>query len=191
MSDHIVFGGAEGGTREFNSARIVVLPVPYDKTSTWIKGADKGPFAILEASRALEFFDIETDTEVHKEGIFTCDPLPEASSPEEMVRLVTERVSGFIDNGKFVVLLGGEHSVSIGAVEAFSSRVCDLSVLQLDAHTDLRDKYEGSKFNHGCVMARVKEKCPFVQVGIRSMDLTEKEKVQEEGSVPCPRYRYR
>ncbi|MFQ5952890.1 MAG: agmatinase, partial [Candidatus Omnitrophota bacterium] len=99
-----------------------------------------------------------------------------SKAPEKMVGEVESEVSKLIDAGKFVVVLGGEHSVSIGSIKAHCSKFENISVLQLDAHSDLRDEYEGSKFSHACVMARVKEICPAVQVGIRSMCAEEKEK---------------
>jgi agmatinase len=156
-----------------NTARVVVLPVPYDETSTWMKGADKGPAAIIEASANMELFDIETGSEVYRQGIFTAPPVTEKRTPEAMVAAVAERVAGYLGREKFVVTLGGEHSVSVGSIQAHAARYPRLSVLQLDAHADLREDYAGSRFNHACVMARVREICPIVQVGIRSMDRAE------------------
>jgi agmatinase len=158
----------------FENSAVVVLPVPYDLTSTWMKGADKGPAAIIDASSHLELYDIETDSEVYKKGIFTDSPVDCRTKPEKMVEIVRKKVNSLLDANKFVVLLGGEHSVSIGSAMAYHEHYPDLSVLQFDAHTDLRDEYEGSKCNHACVMARIKEFCPIVQVGIRSMDSSEK-----------------
>jgi len=177
MGQHKVFAGLNKEFTAWDTARVAVLPVPYDKTSTWIKGADKGPFAILGASGALEFYDIETDSEVYLQGIHTCFPLVPNRKPEKMVREIKEKVGELIGSGKFIVILGGEHSVSIGSIEAFYDKFEDLSVLQLDAHSDLRDEYEGSKYNHACVAARIKEICPVVQVGIRSMSVEEKDKI--------------
>ncbi|HOK62156.1 MAG: agmatinase [Tenuifilum sp.] len=159
---------------EFETSKVAIVPVPYDGTSTWIKGADKGPKALLDASANMEIYDIETDTEVYKIGIYTDKPITEDSSPEAMVEAVKERTLSLIDKGKFTVIIGGEHSVSIGTIQAHAQKYKNLSVLQIDAHTDLRDSYEGSKNNHACVMARAKELCPIVQVGIRSMDSGEK-----------------
>ncbi len=167
------FGGISKEFTDYKKSPIVVLPVPYDETSTWIKGADRGPDAILEASANMELYDIETDSEVYKLGIHTARPVTEKSSPEAMVKKVKETVKGLLDDGKFVVTLGGEHSVTTGAVMACAEAFPGLSVLQIDAHTDLRQEYEGSPFNHACVMARVRELCPIVQVGIRSMDVAE------------------
>jgi len=155
-------------------ARVVILPVPYDGTSTWVKGADKGPEALLEASANMELYDIETDTEVYRIGIHTAKPVTESDSPESMVRAVRKRSEEYLGKGKFLVTLGGEHSISIGAIQAHAARFQNLTILQIDAHTDLRESYEGSRNNHACVMARARELCPIVQVGIRSMDVGEK-----------------
>ncbi len=153
----------------YKTAEIAILPVPYDGTSTWIKGADKGPEALLDASYNLEFYDIETQTEVFERGIATLDPVVEASSPEAMSREVERRMEQILDDGKFPVLIGGEHSVSIGAFRAMARRYPNISFLQLDAHSDMRDEYEGSSHNHACVMARAKELTSNItQVGIRS-----------------------
>jgi agmatinase len=156
-------------------SRVVIVPVPYDQTSTWLKGAAGGPAAIIEASAHMELYDIETDSEVFHEGIYTDEAVDGKLSPEDMVEVVRERVRRHIKDGKFVVVLGGEHSVSIGSVMAHNSNNIDMTVLQLDAHSDLRNEYEGSRYNHACVMARVAELCPIVQVGIRSMDSCEKQ----------------
>ncbi len=156
------------------NSKVVILPVPYDGTSTWVKGSDKGPEALLEASANMELYDIETDSEVYKIGIFTAKPVKENKSPERMVQAVKKASLEYIRKEKFLVTVGGEHSVSIGVIQAHAQEYKNLSILQLDAHTDLRDSYEGSKNNHACVMARAKELCPIVQVGIRSMDIGEK-----------------
>jgi agmatinase len=153
---------------------IVIIPVAYDGTSTWVKGADKGPAAIIEASANMELYDIETDSEVYKRGIFTERLIGGEISTIEMVEAVVDNVKYYLGKGKFTIVIGGEHSVNIGSVKAHAEKYEDLTVLQLDAHTDLRDEYNGSKYNHACVMARAKEVCPIVQVGIRSMDISEK-----------------
>jgi agmatinase len=174
------FGGIAPEYTMYQNAPIVILPIPFDATSTWIKGADGGPAAILEASANMELYDIETDSEIYLKGIHTADPVIEDSSPEKLALKVHEKVSKFLDDGKFVVSLGGEHSVTIGVVQAFTQKFPGMSVLQIDAHTDLRQEYEGSRFNHACVMARVRELCPIVQVGIRSMDIVEKPYIDAE-----------
>ena len=168
------FGDLPEEYSALENARVVVIPVPFDRTSTWLKGADKGPAAIIEASAHMELYDIETDSEVYKKGIFTAEPVDGQQLPEDMVEMVAEQVQKYLENDKFVVVLGGEHSVSIGSARAHVVNNADITVLQLDAHSDLRDEYEGSRYNHACAMARIVELCPVVQVGIRSMDSSEK-----------------
>jgi len=166
------FGGNEV-VYDYAGSEIIILPVPYDETSTWMKGSDKGPEAILEASVNLEFYDVETSSEAHLKGIHTADPLLEKESPEKLVNAVYNRTLALLYDRKFPVIIGGNHTVPIGAIKAFSETFKDLSVLQLDAHSDLRQKYEGSEFNHACAMARAREFAPIVQVGIRSMSAEE------------------
>jgi len=174
------FAGVDESFSDRKNSKIVILPVPYDKTSTWIKGADKGPFALIEASRALEWYDIETDFEVYKKGIHTSGALILDAEPEIMVAKVKAKVEEFLGSGKFVVTLGGEHSVSIGAALAHSEKFKDLCILQLDAHSDLREVYDGSRYNHACTAARILEVSPVVQAGIRSMSIEEKGKLPPE-----------
>lgn len=162
------FGGEEV-VYSYDESEIIILPVPYDSTSTYIRGADKGPAAVLEASPALEFYDIETGTEVHTRGIFTLPPLVSGPDPAELTEAVYRAVSGILAEKRFPVLIGGNHTVSIGAFRAVSEAFSSLTILQLDAHSDLRPVYEGSPLNHACVMSRAKECAPVVQVGIRSM----------------------
>lgn len=168
------YGGIPREYCDEEKSPIVILPVPYDGTSTWIKGADKGPGAILEASANMELYDIETETEVYKKGIFTARPVKEKKSPERMTEAVYNEVKKFLAAKKFVVTIGGEHSVSVGAIRAHAEKYKDMCVLQFDAHSDMRESYEGSKYNHACAMARAKECAPVFQVGIRSMDAEER-----------------
>ena len=174
------FGDLPEEYSSLEQAKVVILPVPYDGTSTWLKGADKGPSAIIEASNHMELYDIETDSQVYQKGIFTAEPVDGDLLPEQMVEKVQKRVQNYIDKEKFVVVIGGEHSVSIGSAKAHIEKFSDVTVLQLDAHSDLRSEYEGSKYNHACVMARITEMCPIVQVGIRSMDISETEFLDEK-----------
>lgn len=174
MAQTVNYGALPAEYRNLARARIALVPVPYDGTSTWVKGADKGPEAILKASANMELYDIETDSQVYQEGIFTDEAVAVDASPEAMVTAVRQRVQSHLAGNRFTVVLGGEHSVSVGAVQAHAERYPGLAVLQLDAHTDLREEYEGSRYNHACVMARIREHCPIVQVGIRSMDVSEK-----------------
>jgi agmatinase len=167
------FGGKDASQSDYTSAKIIVFPVPYDYTATWQKGGDAGPEAIIEASAHLELYDIETDTEVHLQGIHTFPLLHPPRAPEDMTQVIKQNFSSFIKDGKFPVMLGGNHSITPGAVQGMKEYFSDLCVLQLDAHADLRESYHGSLFNHACVMQRVREVCPAVQVGIRSMDREE------------------
>jgi agmatinase len=180
MSEKTQFGGLEKMYTDPEKSKVVVIPVPYDETSTWGKGADKGPDAILEASANMELYDIETDSEVFEVGIHTADPVSEKSSPENMVDAVELATERYLGKGKFVVGIGGEHSVTTGFVRAYAKKFDNLSVLQFDAHTDLRPEYEGTPYSHASVMSRVSEICPFVQVGIRSMDSIEKPFIKKE-----------
>ena len=175
MAQPANFGSLPEEYAKLDGAKIVVIPVPFDVTSTWIKGADKGPEAIIRASANMELYDIESDSEVYLKGIYTDKAIEGELSPEGMVEAVRHKVQGHIKKDRFIVLIGGEHSVSIGSVKAHVENNGDITVLQLDAHCDLRDEYSGSKFNHACVMARVRELCPILQVGIRSMDSSEKQ----------------
>jgi agmatinase len=175
--------GAFGGLAincDPGTSRFAVLPVAYDGTSTWLKGADRGPEAILEASANMELYDIETDSEPWLSGIVTAAALTGFATPEDMVAAVKGTAEELIDQGKTVAGLGGEHSVSIGLIQAHARRYPGLNVLQFDAHADSRDQYLGSSNNHACVMARVAEICPFVQVGIRSMDAAEKVNINRD-----------
>jgi agmatinase len=155
-------------------AKIVLIPVPYDGTSTWQKGADKGPKAFLEASENMELYDIETDSEVYQQGIYLTSAVTENRSPELMVAAVHELVKKYIKRNKFVTVFGGEHSVSIGTISAFNEMFPNLTVLHIDAHADLRKIYNGSTCNHACAVYEASQNTNLIQVGIRSMDIKEK-----------------
>ena len=165
---------------KLEQAKIVLIPVPYDGTSTWQKGADKGPEAFLDASANMELYDIETDTEVYQQGVYLADAVTENSSPEAMVDAVHEVAKKYIKKNKFVTIFGGEHSISIGTIRAFNDMFPNLTVLQLDAHADLRKEYEGSKCNHACAVYEASQTTNLIQVGIRSMDAIEKTVMDEE-----------
>jgi agmatinase len=167
------FCGLPDNTSNYLSSSIIIQPIPFDKTSTWVKGADKGPAAIIEASSNLEFYDIETGSEVCKKGIFTARPINCASS-RALIKKTEEAVSRYLRDNKLVVTLGGEHSVSIGVIKAYANHYENLSVLHLDAHADSRESYNENPYNHACVIARVREFTEnIVSVGIRSMDVSE------------------
>ncbi len=169
----MTFADIPGRYARCKSAAAVIVPVPYDETSTWIKGADKGPEALLAAAANMETYDIETGSEIYKVGVYLEKPVTEKSSPDAMVAAVKAVVKKHLNKGKFPILLGGEHSVSIGAFRAVAEKFKNLTILQLDAHGDLRPEYHGTKFNHACVMSRAMELADIVQVGIRSMCIEE------------------
>jgi len=169
------FLGLEPEDSSWEKAGVVVFPVPFDGTSTYQKGADRGPAALLAASAQVELYDMRTHTEVHRLGICTLAALPcrQEEDPCAIAGRVEEVVGGLLDAGRFPVLLGGEHSVSIGAIRAAQKRTKELTVVQVDAHADTREEYHGSPCNHACVMARAREGGPVIQVGIRSLDASE------------------
>ncbi len=180
MSTSKNYAGIPDEFAQLEKAKIILIPVPYDGTSTWGKGSDKGPEAFLEASENMEWYDIETDSEVYKQGIHLTDPILENSSPEAMVKAVHATTKDFIKRNKFVTLFGGEHSVSIGTIRAFNECFDDLTVLHIDAHADLRESYDGSKYNHACAVHEASQNTNLIQVGIRSMDHIEKTYMDEE-----------
>ena len=173
----------------YENAAVVLLPVPYDETSTFVKGADKGSQAIIDASDSIELYDIEEDIEIYTQGIHTAKPVSEKSSPEKMTEAVYQRVKSYLTDNKLVGLLGGEHSVSLGAVRATAEKYPNLTVLQLDAHADLREEYHGSAYNHACVMRRVQTLANLVQVGIRNVCIEEKEFINEQNMFYAHRIR--
>ncbi len=159
---------------KLEQAKIVLIPVPYDGTSTWQKGADKGPKAFLEASENMELYDIETNSEVYKKGIYLTEPITLNATPEAMVDAVHQETKNYIKKKKFVTVFGGEHSISIGTIRAFNEMFPSLTVLHIDAHADLRKSYNGSSCNHACAVYEASQNTNLIQVGIRSMDIKEK-----------------
>jgi len=180
------FLGIESSISSYGSSGIVVLPVPYEHTVSYGGGTGRGPRAILDASRYVEFYDEELGTELCKTvGIATLPPVAFGKSVDEKAMAkIYETVKKLIADGKFVAVLGGEHTISQAPIKAHLERYPDLSVIQFDAHADLRYTYEGSRFSHACVMARV---CEFmnpervVQVGIRALSPEEAEFIRRSG----------
>lgn len=167
------FAGLTSPYSDYDFAKAVVVPVPYDATSTWVRGSEKGPEAFLDASVTLEWYDLETETEAYKQGIHTCAPITEAATPEALCDAVEAKIDALIKDSKFPFTIGGNHTVSIGAIRAMAKNYDDLTILQLDAHSDLRPFYEGSELNHACVMNQAQRLCSITQVGIRSMCIEE------------------
>ncbi len=171
----IAFGGLEKDFTAFKSSQVLLQSIPYDGTSTWGKGADRGFEAFIDASENMELYDIETDSEVFRNGICCLEPLTGFTSPEAMFHKVYAITSELLELNKYLTFFGGEHSVSIGIIKAFYERFEDLTVLQLDAHADLRESYLGTSYNHACALHDASKNTNLIQVGIRSMDESEKQ----------------
>ena len=170
------FGGiAEEEFSSFERARVLVWPISYEGTVSYGTGTGRGAEAIIDASRNMELYDEETDAEVFRLGIHTLEESPPVEPPEEMMRSLYERARELVASGKFVAMIGGEHSVSAPVIRAHAERYENLSVLQIDAHADLRDAYDGTPHSHASIMARVTKdlRLPSVQCGIRSISAEE------------------
>jgi agmatinase len=168
------FGGTATMTTDFERARVVILPIPLDRTTSYVAGTRNGPHEILVASSHLELWDEETETDVHGIGIYT---LPEMEFPfasmEEVVFQIRRVAAELVSRGKFPLILGGEHSITAPIVAAVAEKYAGLTVLQIDAHADLRDTFMGTPHNHACAMRRVLDHARATQVGIRSLSREE------------------
>ncbi len=183
MPEPLVFGTLEPAWSALERARAFVYCVPYEKTVTYGRGTAEGPRAILEASAEVELYDEQSGGEPYRVGIATLgsyEPDDWRIGSEAMVERVEAELEPLVRQGKWPVVLGGEHTVSVGAVGALAAVHRGMSVLQIDAHADLRQEYQGSRLSHACVMSRIGEICPFVGVGIRSLSREEGERIQEE-----------
>ena len=169
------FLGLDAAHSDPATSRYAVLPVPYEGTVSYRPGTAAGPAAILEASRQVELFDEELGRELASPGVATLPPVAPAASPAEQMLRVKEAARPIVRAGRFLLTLGGEHSITAPLVELYAARYSSLSVLQVDAHADLRDSYGGSRHSHACVMRRVLEITPrLCQVGVRSYSLAER-----------------
>ncbi|HNV69040.1 MAG TPA: agmatinase [Candidatus Ozemobacteraceae bacterium] len=173
-------GLPEEDTR-YENAHAVILPVPYDSTTSYKAGTREGPLALILASRNVELYDLELECEPLISGIHTLPELePDMRGPEVTVRNIQKAVEALVKDGKFPVVLGGEHSITTAPVRVLAKKYgADFSVLQLDAHADLRESFENTPFNHASVMRRVRELCPVTQVGIRNISAGEMEYVRQ------------
>ena len=168
------YAGIPEENATLENSKVMLVTVPYDGTSTWGKGADKGPELFLDASENMELYDIETATEPYLEGVYLAGEVTEDSSPEAMTEAVYQKTKEMLQHeDKIFTLFGGEHSVSIGSIRAVGEKYENLTVLQLDAHTDLRLEFHGSTSNHACAVFEANQKHNLVQVGIRSCDVEE------------------
>ncbi|MEM8831599.1 MAG: agmatinase [Cyanobacteria bacterium P01_G01_bin.19] len=181
------FIGSEAQTT-YEEAKVVILPIPFERTTTYRKGCQYGAAAIIEASNQLEAYDIELKQETcHSVGIHTVNVIASTIknpqlSPEEMISITSNRVSELIADSKFTIALGGEHSITAGVVQAYQQNSTErFTVVQIDAHGDMRHSYEGSIYNHACVMRRVLDLgLPTLPVGIRSICLEEAELIEQK-----------
>ena len=168
------FGAVPSEDSDYKTSSVVILPCPYDGTATYRAGARFGPQAILSASRNMELFDEELKMDFTRQGICTLPPLePDAGGPAQNVENIRKSALPLFGEERFVVGLGGDHSISIGLMEAALEKHPDLSILHLDAHADLRAEYQGSTYSHACVMRRFIDRIPVVQAGIRSLSQRE------------------
>ena len=173
---------------DYRNANVVILPIPYEATTTYRRGCENGPDAILDASQQVEYYDEELDRELWEVGIYTERSIADTRngqtvSSEEMLKATQETVYRLVKDGKFVISLGGEHSITTGIVEAYRQANPSeaFTVVQIDAHGDLRHEYEGSIHNHACVMRRIVDMgLPTVQVGIRSICKEEADLIKEK-----------
>ena len=166
------FGGIdEEQYSSLGTARVLVLPVSYEGTVSYGTGTGAGAMAIVDASRNMELYEEETDSEVYKIGIHTLPEFTPRETPEAMMSELYEHTTNLLKTNKFLCTLGGEHSVSAPVIKAHHEKYENLSVLQIDAHADLRDAYDGTPHSHASIMARVVKDMgiPAVQVGIRSI----------------------
>ncbi len=176
------FASLDEADSAFDRARVVVLPVPYDSTVTARAGTRDGPRAIIEASADMELYDVGLGIEPCRHGIHTLPELaPHTGSPEAMTDRIEGVVGELLDHGKFVVTLGGEHTVAVGAVRAHAKRTAGLSVLAFDAHSDLREEYLDSRYNHACTLRRALDVAPVTQVGLRSASAEDAALIRERG----------
>lgn len=169
------FAGIDAQYATFERSKILLQSIPYDGTSTWGKGADRGFEAFLDAAENMELYDIETDIEVYKLGIYLTEELSDFNSQEDMFNRIYQSTKELLCHNKFNTFFGGEHSISIGIIKAYYEAYENLTVLQIDAHADLRPSYNGTPFNHACALYDASQNCNLIQVGIRSMDISEKE----------------
>ena len=181
------FIGSEAQTT-YTEAKAIILPIPYEATTTYRKGCQQGPDAIIEASDQLEAYDEELQQETcFKTSIYTCEAIADTRknphlTAEEMLEVTTNTVSELIKDGKFVIALGGEHAITEGVVRAYHQLLSEpFTVVQIDAHGDMRHSYEGSIYNHACVMRRVLDMgLPTLPVGIRSICREEAELIKTQ-----------
>ncbi len=180
----LAFPEAELATLE--NAKVVVQQIPYEHTSSYVQGSDKGPAAMVSASHFVEFYDEEIDREAYKNfGIATVEPLDFGNKVNaDAVALIANQTKELLNQNKFVVSLGAEHTVTYGFAQAFQEKYPNISILQIDAHSDLRLAYHDNPYSHASVMARVHDlNIPLVQIGIRAQCKEEAQLIKESDNI--------
>jgi agmatinase len=178
------FLGLEPKLSDYKTAKVAILPLPYEATTSYGAGTKRGPAAIIKASQQVEFFDEELNAEPCQVGVATIKaPAFGKARGAKAVKMIADSCRKLLDDDKFVIGLGGEHTVTPGMVQAMHEKYPDLWVIQLDAHSDLRDEYAGSPYSHACAMARVIEFCPLIGLGIRSGIIGERERLKPPSRV--------
>jgi len=166
----------------YESARVAVLPIPFEATTSYVKGTRRGPQAILDASHQVELYDEELRRETHRAGIATLPAVEvDGLAYEQAAERMAAAARRVLADGKLLVSLGGEHSITPPLADAAASVCGPLTVLALDAHADLRDTYDGTRHSHACALRRVRERHPAVQVGIRALSADEAALIRDRG----------
>jgi N1-aminopropylagmatine ureohydrolase len=186
------FAALDDEASDYERARAVILPVPYDSTTSARAGAREAPRAIIDASNDMELYDVVLERETYLVGIHTLPEVaPQSDSPKAMVERVESIVRELLDDGKFVVTVGGEHTMAVAPIRAYANRYPDLSVLALDAHADMRPNYLDSEYNHACTLRRALAHAPVVHVGLRSASREEHQFLRESGVPFFPAHEFR
>ena len=174
MNSNKAFAGISEKYSKPDTSKIVLLSIPYIGEHTKQTDADKGFDAFIEASQNIELYDIETDSEAYKNGIYQPEAITENNSPEATIKTIHKTVKSHITRNKFVTIFGGDHTISKGTIKAFNECFSNLTVLHFGAHADLRKEYKGSVYNHACALYEASQETNLIQVGLRSMDVSEK-----------------
>jgi len=169
------FGALPNEMTNYQKCKIVILPIPYDATTTYKPGTRDGPKAIIDASRYLELYDEENNTNHSTEGICTLSELEITDDTKKLMERITEATTKLIEDGKKIITLGGEHSISYGVIKAHTQKNPNITVLHIDAHADMRDYNNENQYNHACVARRISELCKITSIGIRSLSQEEKQ----------------
>lgn len=173
---------------QYSTSKCVIQQIPYEHTSSYKQGSDRGPAAILHNSHYVEFYDPELDREAYKNCGIACVPAMELGDAvdEDAVNIMTQHTREHLNNEKFLITLGAEHTITYGVFKAFKEKYDDIGILQIDAHSDLRLEYEGNKWSHASVMARINELGPkILQIGIRAQCIEESELMRSSDNIHC------